>query len=317
MPLLEHVNMSVVRVGSVPELWADRPGRDGREPNALWLVNAEDPWRLIGREDIVVRPSWVHWVAPADGGSTRLLAAQSRTDRNLGMRASEQLDRLDRQFCYPLTAAALDEWSGLYHLQHDARQRMVDFVAVSSPGLHDGRHAVTLWRRGRETVCGLVTEMADDALIVRHSAVHPERGPRTLARAMYLWAADLARSRRVRWVTIGSDVNFYGAVALAGLCAFKYRFGFRAVPADLLGLDRCRTVVERLTSLHDLGTPVLRLEYVRRRADAAGIDAFVDGPDALRLVSASRAGVNEPVLATLTQRRHVDMPAGVGSGVDR
>jgi len=122
---------------------------------------------------------------------------------------------------------------------------------------------------------------------------------------MYLTMADMGAGRGMRWATLGSDVNFYGALVNPGLCAYKLRLGFRPVPADLFGSTASRTVAERMTSTSGLLPPVLRFEYRRARPAGVRIEDFVDGPDALGLVSVTPPGWSDHVLESLPAHRRL------------
>lgn len=311
MALLEDTALSIARVDDRAAL-LDPSLHDRAAPvHAVRLTDLSDPWSFLGVEDVVVRPSWVHWVCPAVEGSDGVLARQRSSERRLTRHASRELSELELEVTDPITPSALDEWSTLYHAQQHGQARSVDFLALNREQLGDGAHALMMWRRHGVAVAGVVVkrDVEVGAIMLRLGAVHPERGSRTLSRGMYLELADLARRDAMQWVTLGADVNFYGAIALPGLSVFKHRFGFRAVPADVLGLRRCRTVVERVVSLHDLQAPVILLEHTSRPAEPRSVNDFVGGAGALEFVSiVPDDDRRDDVLALLPKHRRLRLP---------
>jgi hypothetical protein len=224
---------------------------------------------------------------------------------------------MDMELSQPVDAALLKEWADLYTAQVLRMPRGRNLAAayrksVLAPG---SQHGLLVWRKDEKLACGCVVEFNAErsALVVRFSAVAADYRDWELPRAMYVTLADMAAERGMRWITLGSDVNFYGAMVSPGLCAYKLRLGFLPVPADLFGIAASRTVAERITSTSGLQPPVLRFEYRRTRPQGAGVDDFVAGPDALRLVSVMAPDDTSEILESLPEHRRLVMNDRDGS----
>jgi hypothetical protein len=304
---LEDAGLRVAEVPDLAALTADPQGEPDGRPHAVRLGMDGHDWRALGDRDLVVRPTWVHWVCPVEKGSVDILARQSRQQRSRSRKAVRVLEAMSMQVCEPVDAAVLDEWAELYTAQLKRLHRGRNFFAMSRRNVLESPHALAVWRQGGRPVCGCIIGFRPEsrAFVLRFSAVAAEYRDAELPRGMYAVLADMAADRGMRWITLGSDVNFYGAIAGPGLCAFKLRVGFRAVPADLFGVTASRTVVERVTNLRGLDTPVLRFEYQRIRDPAATVEDFVDGTHALDLVSVAAAGEANVVLESLPPHRRL------------
>lgn len=317
MYALEDVGLRVAEVADLAALTAPagtgpdaEPGAEPVEPatspHAL-RVSTDDGWAALSDPDLVVRPTWVHWAAPVEGGTDEILARQSRQQRSRTRKAMRLLDSMTMQLCEPVDGPLLREWEQLYTAQLRRLERGRNFFALSRREVLESGHALALWRVGDRLVSGCVIGPRPDrrAFLLRFSAVAEDHRDEELPRGMYALLADLAAKRGMRWLTLGNDANFYGALTRPGLCAFKLRIGFRPVPADLFGVTTCRTVVERVTHLDGLETPVLRFGYQRVRGPDATIADFVDGPDALGLVSVCGPDGSNVVLESLPPHRRL------------
>jgi hypothetical protein len=304
---LEDAGLRVVEVDDLDALADDPPGTPEGRPHAIRLRAMRDGWPALGGDPrVAVRPTWVHWACPAPGGPADVLARQSRQQRKQSRRALRLLDTFRMQLCEPVDADLLGQWAQLYAARLRVMPRARNFLALARRDLLATPHALALWWSGDRLVSGCVIQVKPEqrAVVLRFSAVAPDHWDDNLSRAMYVHLAELVAERRLRWLTLGSDVNFYGAIAAPGLCAFKLRLGFRAVPADLFGVTSCRTVTDRVTSLRGLQPPVMRFAYRRRRDPGVGVDDFIDGLHALDLVSVS-ADEHSAVLESVGPHRRL------------
>jgi hypothetical protein len=303
---LEDAGLRVAEVADLDALTSHAGGDPDTSPQAV-RVSTDDGWAALADPDLVVRPTWVHWASPCEGGTAEILARQSRQQRSRTRKAMRLLESMTMQLCEPVEGPLLREWEQLYTAQLRRLERGRNFFALSRREVLASGHALALWRVDGRLVCGCVMGPRPDwrAFLLRFSAVAEDYRDEELPRGMYALLADLAAKRGMRWITLGNDANFYGALTRPGLCAFKLRIGFRPVPADLFGVTTCRTVVDRVTNLRGLETPVLRFGYQRVRGPDATIADFVDGPDALGLVSVSEPDASSVVLESLPPHRRL------------
>ena len=306
MPSLETFGLRVAELSDVDGLAAELGRTPAERPHVVRLDPSTDGAAL---RDLVVRPTWIHWVCPITAGATDLMAKQSKQQRYRTRTAVRAMAAMTMEVSDPVDQDRYDEWLELYTAQVETMRHGVDMATryramVVAPG---SRHLLVGWRRGGRLVCGCVVRIDPDAgaLVTRFSAVASDAQDREWARAMYSALADLAAARGLRWFSLGNDMNFYGSMVMPGLCAYKLRLGFRPVPADLLGNRSCRTVAERVTSVAGLALPVLRWEYRQSRDPSATVEDFVDGSAALRLTSVVPAGVTNTVLDSLPEHRRL------------
>jgi hypothetical protein len=309
MSALENLGLRVIEVDAVEDLIAHQPGPADARPHAVRLDARRCDWTVRSqRDDVVIRPRWLHWVCPASGGAAGVMARQSPRQRQRSRKALAALGRLDVEICAPIEASRLDEWAVLYQAQVRQLGQGRNLAGMFRRALlqPDSGHGLVGWRDGGRLVCGaaFAIDPSRSALIGRFAAVAGAERDLELPRAMYLTLADMAAARGLRWVTLGTDVNLAGAMISPGLSAFKMRLGFRPVPADLFGIDS-QDVAERLTSVHGLTGPVLRFEYQRPRPSVSGVADFFDGADTLGLVSTTAIGGDDAVLRALPAHRRL------------
>ena len=312
MPTFENTGLRIVQAADVDAFTAAVDGLPHERPHVVRLDPAGRDWTALHDAGGVVRPSWVHWVCPVTDGVADVIARQSRTQRQRTKQALRAMDPMTRHVSWPIDPAIYDEWLELYTAQVGRMRYGRNFgrifrKSMLAPG---SRQALVVWLQEGCVVCGSVvtfdTERA--ALVVGFSAVATAGVPAELARGMYVSLADLAAEHGLRWVTLGNDVNFYGAVVRPGLCAFKLRLGYLPVPSDLFGRVN-EDLAERVTNLCGLEPPVLRFAYRRPRDPGAGLADFMAGPDALALVSVAPAGEPNEVLESLPEHRRLVLDA--------
>lgn len=306
MRAFEDTGLDVVEVADIAALRSG--GWSPDRPHVVRVRSVTRGWPDLRGDDVVVRPSWVHWVHPAADGTRGVLATQSKKQRQRSRAALRTLSAMTMEVHDPVDAVAFGEWAELYSAQVGRMRYGRNLAAafrrrVLAPG---SGYALIGWREDGRLRCGCVVEHDTErsALVTRFSAVVEEEWAAELPRAMYLAHADLAAERGLRWVTLGNDVNFYGAVVRPGLCSFKLRLGFQPVPSDLFGTVGKR-VAERVTNLTGLELPVLRFAYRREHDPAATIEDFAAGPDRLELVSVSTPGGPDEILESLPEHRRI------------
>ncbi|MFL6138298.1 MAG: hypothetical protein ACJ74O_10910 [Frankiaceae bacterium] len=311
MPAFENTGLRVVELPDVGALGADVDGPADERPHAVRVDVTDGDWPGSREGGVVVRPAWVHWVSPAGGGVQDVIARQSHGQRQRTRGALRALGTLTMEVHDPIEPAPFEEWLALYGGQVDAMRYGRNLAAIFRKMLlaPDSRHGLVTWRRNGRLVCGTVVlfDAERDGLVARYNAVAAEHKGAELPRGMCVSIADLAAARGMRWVTLGSDVNFYGALVRPGLCAFKLRLGFRPVPGDLFG-RAARDVAERVTSLRGLEQPVLRFEHRLPRDPRATVADYAEGPYALGLVSVTAAGGSSVVLDSLPEHRRLVLP---------
>ncbi|WP_405392039.1 hypothetical protein OG596_31950 [Streptomyces sp. NBC_01102] len=310
MSSFETAGLRVTEVAHPDELRAELEHAGPERPNMVQLTLDDDRrWEALRDPDLVVRPTWLHWVASASGGSAALVERQSPKQRRRSRTALSRLDRMTMEISEPIDESRYDEWAELYSAQVKGMRLGHDFAARYRSGTlaPDSPFLLVTWREDGELAGGVVVRFDPElsALVTRFSAVAPGRRGAEIPRGMYLALADLAASRGMRWLSLGNDINLYGTVTHPGLCAFKLRLGFRPVPGDLFGNSSCRTVAERLVDVRDMDLPVLRFEYAGPREPDAELPDFIDGAQALRLVSVMPAGSGNAVLESLPDHRRI------------
>jgi hypothetical protein len=302
----EDTGLDVVEVADIAALRSGCWSPD--RPHVVRVRSVDGNWQDLHADDVVVRPGWVHWVHPVVHGTSDVLAAQSKKQRQRSHAALRALSAMAMEVHDPVDAAALDEWAQLYSAQVGRMRYGRNLAAAFRRGVlaPDSGHALVGWRKDGRLLCGCVVQRDTErsALVTRFSAVVAGERAEDLPRGMYLALADLAARHGLRWATLGNDVNFYGAVVRPGLCSFKLRLGFRPVPSDLFGVGG-GPVAERVINLTGLESPVLRFAYRRERDPAATIEDFVAGPDCLELVSVSAPGRRNEILESLPGHRRI------------
>lgn len=220
--------------------------------------------------DIVLRPNWISWLQHVPAGAESLLALQSSRQRQRTRAALRLLSRYRFSISEPVTARAWSEWLSLYLVRVAEMKNGVPLAATRREQILDPcrAHALLSWRdESGNLVGGLVVHrnMEPAILRVRFSAVDRAVEAREVTRGMYAAAADLARSWNLAMLSLGTDMNFYGAVVKPGLCLYKLRLGMRPVAAASLRPGASNLVADKILSLADLDQPVLTFEQVARR----------------------------------------------------
>ena len=304
----EDTGLRVARVEDLAGIAADHGGAAHERPHVVRIDAAGHEWAELRAAGAIVRPAWVHWACPVAGGSADVMARQGPKQRQrtrLGLRA---LDGMSMQLSRPVDPATFADWLPLYATQVEAMQHGRNLASIFRKAIlgPDSPYLLAVWRRDCRIVCGSVVEVdaERDALMFRYSAVAPVAKRAELTRAMLVAFADVAAAEGCRWITLGNDVNFYGAIVRPGLAAFKLRLGFHAVPADLFG-RAVQDVAERIVSLDGLEQPVLLFERRRPRDPCATLADYLTGAHALGLVAVVGPGATSEVLELLPDHRRL------------
>jgi hypothetical protein len=247
-------------------------------------------YERLRRDGFVIRPDWIMFAREVPAGTESLLAAQSRSQRGRTRLALRTLATYRMSVQDPVTAEPYDEWLELYRKHMAALRNGQEFAhvlrdEVLAPG---SRHLLATWRDDRGAlVCGTVARRdPDHSLIhVRFLAVRSPAPAPELARGMYAALAGLAPSYGLRTLSMGIDMNFYGAAINPGLCLYKLRMGAVPVPAGVLGVPDAGLVADKLLSLRGLVQPVLCFEQISPAVGPSAADGeLAAAASQLRLV---------------------------------
>lgn len=265
MPL-DDLEGSVVRICEYPDRLADAESQARAQDAHVLRVSWRDPdYERLHREGFIVRPDWIMWVCEVPAGTDSFLAAQSRTQRGRTRLALRALAPYLMSVRDPVPPDEYDEWLELYTRQIAAMRKGVDIAsrlrdAVLAPG---SQHFLVTWRDGRgDVVSGMVARRDHEhgLLHVRFAAVRSPAPAPDLQRGMYAELAGLACSYGLGTLSMGIDMNFYGAVLNPGLCLYKLRLGAVPVPASMLGEPDCGLVADKVLGVRGLAQPVLCFE---------------------------------------------------------
>jgi len=234
-------------------------------------LRAGDPadWDALRTRGFAVKPTWVTWGAPLTGSREEFLSRVSPKELRNVRKALDyaRVNRLRFVERTPISPEPLDEFLRLYGLQiarmvhgvpyaQRMRQRLLDeanrFMMVSA---HD--------RGGLVAGCICSLRPDQDVMRIAFSAIQPRARDGMLSRAIYLTAADAARARGLKWISLGSDPTLYGHVAKPGLFTFKSRLGFAPVPLSWLDYEDVEAYdeAELMLSLSSVTDPSLSLAY--------------------------------------------------------
>lgn len=295
MASLEHEGVRVLELSDLDQIAGDRmpAGWPTPTPNVVHVDPEGQDWDLLRSRDLVLRPNWVTWLAAASNGSAGLISTMSRKRRYLSRTSLRRIGDLTMQVSDPIEPDLLDAWMVCYTSRVATMRHGVNIALAQREQLLDpaSGHKLVVWRDGVGLVCGCVVreDRERDTLYLRFSVVDPRVSGQELARAMYLSVADLAGGLGFARVSLGNDINFFGAVVKPGLCSFKLRLGFRPVPSHTVDEIEYRTVAEKVVNLDGLDVPVLCFEYTHAASPFESANRFLGEPNLLRLVSVSPA----------------------------
>jgi ribosomal protein S18 acetylase RimI-like enzyme len=234
------------------------------------IVRVERPaagcWDDLRARGFVLKPQYVSWQARLAGSEEEYLAAMAKRERQSLRRAARQaaqagLDLSVRGLDGPL----LEEFLSLYVPAISAMRHGV-LIAVEERAeiwaQRDAYLVVCAHQGGQLVGCSLVRrEPERDTARLRFSAVAAEFRETSLARVLYLNAANAARAAGLSCFGLGKDRNLYGHIAQPGLIAFKLALGQTPHPSQQLdpavGYDQADLIL-RLGALAD---PSMMLGY--------------------------------------------------------
>ncbi|MFC4536003.1 GNAT family N-acetyltransferase [Sphaerisporangium dianthi] len=270
---MEITEFRGIRIGLVDA--AEALGGDWRAYRGrLDVVRVPDPpvghWPLLREAGFLPKPFLVTWVAGTGAGEEEFLARLSAKERQnirtarrraaaegLTVRTLPVDGRLLEAFL-PLYAARV---AGMRHGWAVAAEQKETLMRAA------GEHfAVCAYDRGELAGCCLAWERPHlSAVHLRFSAVDPRRRESSLARVLYLAAAQAARERGYPTITLGMDPNIYGHVAKPGLFGFKWRLGFTGVPSQSVDPETGADHADLLLDLDRLSDPSFFLAYAGPR----------------------------------------------------
>jgi hypothetical protein len=253
------------------------------------VVRVERPpsarWRELRAAGFVPKPQFVTWITEARASEDEYFAALPKRERQKirGARRQLELDRLS------VETSEVDE-------------RLFDaFLEIYEAQISEMRHGVAVAREERDLVladagsyfaicarrggvlvgcCVVQRDPARDTVRVRFSAVDGEHREGSLARVLYMEAAELTRRLGHAQFSLGKDRNLYGHIAKPGLFRFKAHLGVVPYPSHLvdpaIGHDQADLVV----GLGALTDPTLILGYVDNEPTSRlRLDVFSSEPD--------------------------------------
>ncbi|WP_248965113.1 GNAT family N-acetyltransferase [Sphaerisporangium perillae] len=248
----------------------------GWEPHRdrLDVVRVPDPpverWPELRRAGFLPKPFLVTWIAGTGACEeeflTRLGPKERQNIRTARRRAAEEglvvrTEPVDRRLLdrfLPLYASRVAEmrhgWAVAAEQKAALTQAADEHFAVS---VYDGDELAGCCLGWQKPRLGLVH--------IRFSAVDPRRRESSLARVLYLAAAQVARERGFTAITLGMDPNVYGHIAKPGLFGFKWRLGFAGVPSQLVDPDTGTDHADLLLGLDRLCDPSFFLAYAGPR----------------------------------------------------
>jgi hypothetical protein len=308
------------------------------------VVRVERPpvecWPQLRARGFLPKPQWIMWLADVCADEETFIAKLSSGERQKIRLARHKLGeeglRLDIR---PVDAALFDEFLVLYE---DSLARMPHGVSVARGEREtlladrDRYFAICVADRSRLVGCCLAQRLPDADLVrVRFSAADLPHRDDSLARVLYLEAAQLTRSLRHRTFSLGKDRNLYGHIAQTGLLRFKRQLGFEPNPSHhidpSIGYDQADLVVDTgaladpamlLGYVDDIPNGRLRLEVFSR---TDGVDLrpfatkFAHGMRVHQLpaqaAKAVRDTVSLPAQAAKAVRDTVSLPAQAAKAV--
>jgi len=211
------------------------------------------------------RPLWISWIADVSEGEYSLLSTQGvATRRRTAASLRRALARYKLVECLKPSERELREWKQIY----DNQIRQMPF-GLNIIDKHFGFYSLSnlsmlaFQDADSRFVAGLLFEIgAGETLRVRFAAATPAGKKNDLTRCLYLIAADRAREFGCPILMLGTDPNLYGHVVQPGLCIFKARMGFHAVPAQLHDQSACNVdVVEKVVGPVGCHRQPLLFEY--------------------------------------------------------
>lgn len=237
---------------------------------------------------MLLKPSWVNWMASVPDGSKSLLQLQSKRQKERTRAALRSLAKLTTRVDSPVTEATFAEWLKIYSDQTARMPRGFNVAAAEQSEVLDrsSGHLLITWWDGTRLIGGCVSVCQEGGSIFqgRFSASIPDARNLDLARAMYVSLADQAFRGNFKLLSLGNDLNFYGHIVRPGLCGFKMRLGFRPVPSQFFN-PFGETVAERVNSLNGLEEPVILFAHERAVTNEASAEDYLAAPaDAAALV---------------------------------
>lgn len=217
----------------------------------------------------VIRPDWIMFTREVPEGTDSFLAAQVRPNRT--RLAMDALAGYAMSLEDPVTERSYEEFLPLYRAHMGRIHGGLDFAGQLREAVLGGDHLLATWRdEAGALVCGMIArqDRENSLLHVRFLAVRePAPAPATTA-GMYAVAASLAPAYGLKTLSMGIEMNFYGAVLSPGLCLYKLRLGGIPLPAGMLGEPDCGLVADKMLGLRGLRQPVLCFEQLPVDGDA-------------------------------------------------
>jgi hypothetical protein len=244
-------------------------------------------WDALRARGFVLKPQYISWLARLADSEAEYLAAMPKRERqSLRVAVRQATEARLALSVRELDEPILGEFLGLYAPAISAMPHGVLIAVEERAEIWAQRHAylAVCAHLGRRLVgCSLVRrEPERNTARLRFSAVAAEFRDTSLARVLYLNAANAAREAGLSCFGLGKDRNLYGHIAQPGLIAFKVALGQSPHPSHLLDPTVGHDQADLVLRLGVLADPSMMLGYPdgERPADTLRLEVFGTTGDA-------------------------------------
>lgn len=209
--------------------------------------------RQLACNGFIYKPSWLLWICPSYQSDEEYLAILSKKQRQ---RTRKAVNIVESRFKVVvedgLEIKTIDKWYELYRNRVREMKRGLliaeadRHVFITQPEKFVGLFIYD----GSQMIGGTLCLRRNDMNMLRvvYSATDPNyMGSVELSRYLYFLLLRTARELGYSISSLGVDPNLYGHVVSVGLYSFKWRIGFRPIPAQIYGEDSS-DVLERIIS---------------------------------------------------------------------
>ncbi len=287
MELIEYHGINIVLTDCAEAVSRDWRWYSG--PADVVRVDKPDPQRYgeLSRHGFAIKPQFVTWTAKACESEEEYLAGLTGRERQ---RIRAARSRLRAEGLSVRTRAIdpvlVDRFLVLYRssvgrIRHGVLVACEEREAVLAD--RDSYFAVCVMAGGDLVGCCLAQlDEPAGTVRVRFSAVDAPHREASLARVLYLEAAQQARARGLATFSLGKDRNLYGHIAKPGLLRFKRQLGLRPHPSHFLNPAVGHDQADLIVGFQALADPAMILRYPGETAsDDLALEVFTTrpGPD--------------------------------------
>ncbi len=266
MELTDYHGAAIALVTPAEALTADLAALTGTADVVRVERPPQDCWDDMRDRGFVLKPQYIAWRARLGASEEEYLASMPKRERQSLRVAVRQAAAAGLTLSVrKLDGRILDEFLRLYEPAVVAMRHGVLVAMEERAEIWAQRHAylaACAHEDGRLVGCSLVRcEPGVKTARLRFSAVAAGLRHTSLARVLYLSAANAARERGLTFFSLGKDRNMYGHIAKPGLLAFKLALGQTPHPAHLMdptvGYDQADLILQ----LGVLTDPTMMLSY--------------------------------------------------------